>query len=273
MMSNTFVYPNAELERGHPHLRGGSPLSEPYAFLSEPASHGEALTIHRLLYKALVGSRHTVVRAARAELFFSFVTPYRPPFHQWTAADEAAMGALRKRADLSGEWTNRLVARFSLLRECEHVYSGRFVQDLVHLTSDNRHRHFVIAEGAPGACNIFEEYRQRGPPPHDDLLLKLDADTIFLYPNRQVNMPYLSSVRWSDALEATGVPPWRAPPGPRRYLAAFSGSTRGAPRAAQIRTRVVEACRAAARERTEACGHFLSVAIRGERAAIERTLR
>ena len=272
-MPKTFVYPNLDMERGVSLIRAGTPLSEPYAFVSEPTDDTPGLTVHRLLYKALVSGRHAVARASKADILFSFIAPYRPPFHQWSTADETAMAALRKRADRSGEWTHRHISRFALLHECELVYSGRFVDALVHLTTDNRHRHFVVAEGAPGACDIFEEYRGRTVP-HSDLLLMLDPDNLSgPQPDRQLNVPYISTVRWSNELETAGhTAPWRPHLSPRRHLATFSGSTRGAPRAERIRKRVVEACDAAARTEPSRCSSFMSTSIRGEGSAIERTL-
>eukprot|EP00966_Prymnesium_polylepis_P063410 1470820-Prymnesium_polylepis.1 len=74
----TFVYPNAAQERGCAQLQAGAPLAAGYAFVSEAAAN-EAPTVQRLLFQSLLGWRHAT-RASKAELYFSFIAPHRPPF-------------------------------------------------------------------------------------------------------------------------------------------------------------------------------------------------
>jgi hypothetical protein len=87
----------------------------------------------------------------------------------------------------------------------------------------------------------------------------ISADNLQGMP-RRVQMPYISSVRWSaawapaapsvveDARTSRLVPPWRAAPDapPRRQLlAAFTGSLRGQPLSVRLRTEIVKQCQRA----------------------------
>ena len=139
-----------------------------------------------------------------------------------------------------------------------------FIRALMpHLKRSTLRRHALITPFEPGACWNEQRFQSPGgflskPVPmwvsrtifemtFDNFAAKEDLHG---RPQRRVEMPYISSVRWDPKWEASGhVPPWKAPadaPPRRSLLACFTGTLRGRPESIRMRTILVEQCNGAA---------------------------
>ena len=231
----------------------GVPVLAPYGF-----NMGGGSDIMHLLHSRLASLPQAPPDAA--EIFFAFLQPYRPPFHAWTEADHARIrGMGPEREDYMPN-----SFRLTLITMCEQIRNGTFIRALMpHLKRSTLRRHALITPFEPGACWNEQRFQSPGgflskPVPmwvsrtifemtFDNFAAKEDLHG---RPQRRVEMPYISSVRWDPKWEASGhVPPWKAPadaPPRRSLLACFTGTLRGRPESIRMRTILVEQCNGAA---------------------------
>ena len=221
----------------------GPPVFGRYAF-----NTGGGSDITSLLYSRL--RQLPFASAEEADVFVAFLTPHRPPFHAWTAADRAAMDALGPvRVDyMPNDF------RYVLITMCRQLRNRTFMRALMPHSVGAVRRHFLITPFEQGACGHEPEFRA----PHAaampawvaraalgltfDNLVEVDG---LLGTPRRIQMPYLSSVRWDpswERVDAGGhIPPWRSHEG-RPLLVTFTGSLRGLPQSVRMRKALVLQC-------------------------------
>ncbi|KAL1507906.1 hypothetical protein AB1Y20_007512 [Prymnesium parvum] len=238
-----YIYPDEEFERGSRKLpplplrfANGSRVA-PHSFL---ADQGLLKVIHDNLQPMLTS------QPSRADVFFAFITPYGPPYHEYTPSDHAEMDAM---GSPNASYIPNYM-RLRLKRQCAVVHEPNleWTRRLTHLTPANARRHFVLAETPPALCHLEPEFRSRRIPSQmARLLLQLDVDNLHSRSTRRkLQIPYVSSIRWSRALEMSGArPPWQRPRTAieRPLRVAFTGSLNGRPQSIYVRTRLVEQCR------------------------------
>ena len=238
-----YVYPDAGFERGSRILR---PAPLRHLNGSRAGAHNFLADqgFMAVLYDNL--KPFAVSDPSRADVFFAFITPHIPPYHEYSAQDRAEMAAMGEpRHDYM---PNDLI--LVLRRQCDSIFDlkSAFMRSLTHLTPANAPRHFVVSERTAGQCYNERAYRGRTVPTRTmQLLLQLDVDNLHhRFDKRAMQMPYPSSVRWSRALEAAGPPPWKRDertPIARPLRVAYTGSLRGHPWSISLRKRLVGQCR------------------------------
>ena len=260
----------------YPHrLMIPTPMSifAPYGFHSAGGSNFMNIFSQRLL-------ELDQAPADAADLFFAFLPPYAPPLVQYSAAEEAAIKAM-------GPDDETYVGnhqRFWVQAMCRHLADGKRMRALMpHIRPSNLHRHVLLTPCPIHTCDSERAHganlTERIPKWVSHIHLSLDADN--LAPRRSVhsrprsiNVPYISSVRWSRQWTA---PPWRGAGAGRRHLVSFTGSMRGRPESKALRKVLLASCARAARGVCSALvtGRFpiLQAAEADELANMRRALR
>jgi len=169
-----YIYPDEEFERGSRKLpplplrfANGSRVA-PHSFL---ADQGLLKVIHDNLQPMLTS------QPSRADVFFAFITPYGPPYHEYTPSDHAEMDAM---GSPNMSYIPNYM-RLRLKRQCAVVHEPNleWTRRLTHLTPANARRHFVLAETPPELCHLEPEFRSRRIPSQmARLLLQLDVDNL-----------------------------------------------------------------------------------------------
>eukprot|EP00966_Prymnesium_polylepis_P246821 5708007-Prymnesium_polylepis.1 len=136
-----YIYPNEELERARRALRP-TPLRH---------ANGSRVGVHNFLadqglqiafYDDL--KPFVVSEPSKADVFFAFMVPHTPPFHEYTAEDRAAMDAM---GPARTEYIPNDM-RLALQKQCEAIHEPRsaFVRSLTHLRPTSAPRHFIVSE-------------------------------------------------------------------------------------------------------------------------------
>lgn len=214
---------------------------------------GSGQSIAETLYARL----HALPRAPpeAADVYFAFLTPYSPPYHAWTRADQALIDAMGPEQQ---DYLPNAV-RLKLRTMCRQLRNSSFMRSLMpHISRATVRRHYLVTPNSPDTCHMEAEFQGPDAPKVPQwvrrTLLDLSFDNLIGRDQlvdavpRAVAVPYMSSVRWSPAWERSHSPPWLREGGgpPQRgapLLATFTGSLRGQPRSVQLRRALTERCR------------------------------
>jgi hypothetical protein len=248
-----YVYPNAD-------VAAGSRTLEPVPLRYANGSHvgpNFYLADQGMIPLVYRGTKRFATSPHEADIFLAFMTPYRPPFHEYTDADRAAIkafGPVRHNYMPNAK-------RLALVRDCERLFNPNsdFLRSLKYLTKKTASRHFVISEFPAGVCGNEPQFRGRSLTRSvHKLVLELDVDNLhsISQPPFSISMPYPSSIRWSP--HTNRVPPWRrgavASTAPRTF--SFVGSESGQTISVQLRRKTRELCSSHPRCTSFITGHF-----------------
>ena len=183
------------------------------------------------------GMRHrTAPTPQTADIFISIVPLLSEPLYTLTEAELQHVNLQLARELKSGRDTDlrRTSLRWAKEKMCAQ-FSNYTLLNLSALTDSNRARHFVIVldSAAMGFVDGPQHCRDLDGAMPGEFSLPVAWDRIILpsESDLRVQMPCISSIRWSTALDALGIlPPWKASllhPERRTVLMSVIGSKSG----------------------------------------------
>jgi len=248
--STIHIYPTL-VQPGVGRLVRGVKLPGCLGCFESATEHGSymPLIFDRLLHWQRRQQREERVRVSsrraskEPDLYLHLLPAFMEPFGPVSSSDRAAIAKLPVGSHPPG-------LLYGVCRTCALLNDEG---NLTRLTAANRRRHFILSHWPMWCAHVcpgletwlgMVEFTPR-------LFWAFEMDNIISPDNREftVQVPFLSSIRWSSRWNSRGMmPPWKtalAHPHNRTVLMSFSGSLQGSTEGAAIRRLLARACTAA----------------------------